>query len=262
MIRVPGGTLRNTIGTFGTMGPFTINDYFIDRYEVTNREFKQFVDRGGYRSREYWKEPFRKGNRTLTWDEAMSEFHDSTGQPGPATWELGTYLEGKDDFPVSGVSWYEASAYEEFAQKKLPTVAHWFQAAQVGGRPYITPASNFSNKGPARVGQYGGISGSGAYDMAGNVREWCSNASEDGLRFALGGAPGVILLISSQTRTPAQPSIGRWATDSAARAISRRPMPMSPGLCTGSFVTIRERSRLVMSYSPPIRASMHLSPPI
>jgi len=86
------------------------------------------------------------------------------------------------------VSWYEASAYAEFAQKKLPTIAHWYYAANVGSAPYIVPASNFGKRGLTRVGQYTGISGSGAYDMAGNVREWCSNESEAGLRLTLGGA--------------------------------------------------------------------------
>ena len=188
MVHVPEADFRLNIATFGMIGPFPLKDYFIDRYEVTNREFKQFVDRGGYRSKAYWKEPFRKGARTLTWDEAMNEFRDATGQPGPSTWELGSYREGEDDFPVSGVSWYEAAAYAEFVQKKLPTVAHWYQAAQVGSAPYVIPASNFGKKGLARVGQHPGISGPGAYDMAGNVKEWCSNKTEEGLRFALGGA--------------------------------------------------------------------------
>jgi serine/threonine protein kinase/cephalosporin-C deacetylase-like acetyl esterase len=188
MVRVSGGTLRLSLPTFGTIGPYTLDPFFIDRYEVTNREFKQFVDRGGYRNRDYWKEPFQKDGRMLTFEEAMNEFRDSTGQPGPATWELGTYKEGQEDFPVSGVSWYEAAAYAEFANKKLPTVVHWYQAASLGGAPSILPFSNFNGKGPAHVGQYQGISGSGAYDMAGNVKEWTSNGTEDGLRFTLGGA--------------------------------------------------------------------------
>jgi dienelactone hydrolase len=188
MVTVPRGNLRINISAFGLIGPFSLQDYFIDRYEVTNREFKQFVDRGGYRSREYWKEPFRKDGRTITLEEAMNEFRDSTGQPGPSTWELGSYRDGEEDLPVSGVSWYEASAYAEFVQKKLPTIAHWYYAANLGSAPYVVPASNFSNKGPARVGQNPGIGPSGTYDMAGNVKEWCSNASEDGLRFAQGGA--------------------------------------------------------------------------
>ena len=54
-------------------------DYWIDMYEVTNRQFKQFVDAGGYRSRDYWHEPFVKDGRTIDWDDAIAEFHDATG---------------------------------------------------------------------------------------------------------------------------------------------------------------------------------------
>ena len=60
-------------------------DYWIDRHEVTNRAFKRFVDDGGYRRAELWREPFLKDGRTLTFDEAMKYFRDATGQPGPAT---------------------------------------------------------------------------------------------------------------------------------------------------------------------------------
>jgi formylglycine-generating enzyme required for sulfatase activity/dienelactone hydrolase len=188
MIKVQGGPFLLSIAAFGPIGPFSLTDFFIDRYEVTNREFKQFVNRGGYQSGQYWKEAFRKDGRTLSWEEAMSEFHDATGRPGPAAWEGGSYREGEEDFPVTGVSWYEAAAYAEFAGKKLPTVPHWFRAAGVGVAPYMVPASNFGNKGLARSGQYAGISAAGAYDMAGNAREWCSNQAGAGLRFTLGGA--------------------------------------------------------------------------
>ena len=58
-------------------------EYWIDATEVTNRQFKAFVDAGGYQRREYWTQPFVEGGRELTWEEAMARFRDTTGRPGP-----------------------------------------------------------------------------------------------------------------------------------------------------------------------------------
>jgi eukaryotic-like serine/threonine-protein kinase len=59
----------------------------------------------------------------------MKVFVDRTGRPGPSTWELSNYPEGRDDYPVSGISWYEAAAYARFRGKTLPTIYHWARAA-------------------------------------------------------------------------------------------------------------------------------------
>jgi len=106
-----------------------LGDYLVDKHEVTNRQFKTFIDQGGYEKREYWTHSFKKDGRTIPWEQAMAEFRDRTGRPGPATWEMSDYPDGRDDHPVGGVSWYEAAAYAEFVGKSLPTIYHWDWAA-------------------------------------------------------------------------------------------------------------------------------------
>jgi len=187
MVRVPATDL--SIGK--------LEDFFIGRYEVTNRQFKEFVDKGGYRNKEYWKHPFVKDGKGLSWEEAMSEFVDPTDQPGPATWSAGDYPEGLAEYPVSGVSWYEAAAYAEYAGMSLPTSAHWnvarggvtpmIQTFQLGGFAVLAAFSNFGGSGPVPVGSLQGWTVYGAFDMAGNVREWCSNEAPAG-RVIRGGA--------------------------------------------------------------------------
>jgi eukaryotic-like serine/threonine-protein kinase len=158
------------------------NGFFIDRYEVTNKQYKEFIDKGGYRNPDYWKSEFKKDGKTLRRDEAMTLFTDNTGRPGPLTWVAGDYPEGQDNFPVSGISWYEAAAYAEYAGKSLPTSDHWESAAGefIIFSSKIIPLSNFKNKGPEPVRKCKGITRYGAYDMAGNVREWCWNETPAG----------------------------------------------------------------------------------
>jgi len=188
-VRTPKGMAALFIPGLGpTKVP--IDDYLIDQAEVTNEEYGKFVAAGGYQQSDFWKQPFVRDGRTIPWEEAIALLRDTTGRPGPATWEVGTFPKGLEKHPVAGVSWYEAAAYAEFAGKSLPTVYHWQAAAQPGASHLIAPGSNFQEKGTLPVKGPAAASGFGTYDMAGNVKEWCSNEDVSGKRFLLGGGFG------------------------------------------------------------------------
>jgi len=222
MVRVPVGEVDPT-----GHAPTKLDDFFIDKFEVTNAEYKKFVDAGGYQEPKYWKIPFVKDGHTLQFREAMQFFRDKTDRLGPAIWELGTFASSEDDFPVSGVSWYEAQAYAEFIGKTLPTVFHWYRAADMGIYSDILQASNFSRKGPARVGTYPGMGPFGTYDMAGNVKEWCLNSLGD-RKFILGGASTDMPYMYSEP--DAHPSFDRSATNGFRLIKSASPEPLSVSL--------------------------------
>jgi dienelactone hydrolase len=187
MVHVAGGATGLGILPNLIRSNVTLGDFLIDVHEVTNGEFKKFVDSGGYQNPRLWKHEFVRAGGPISFAQAMQGFRDSTGKPGPASWELGTFPESREDYPVSGVSWYEAAAFAEFSGKSLPTVFHWYKASDYQHSAKILPLSNFSKEGPARVGEHQGLSHCGAFDMAGNVREWCFNAS-GAQRFIRGGA--------------------------------------------------------------------------
>ena len=83
-------------------------------------------------------------DKEISWEKAMLLFIDKTGKPGPAGWEVGTYPDGKENHPVTGISWYEAMAYAKFAGKKLPTVYHWSLVADTWNASDIIQKSNFN----------------------------------------------------------------------------------------------------------------------
>jgi eukaryotic-like serine/threonine-protein kinase len=218
MVRVPAaaGFVFMFLTGVDQMPAPALNDFLMDTYEVTNKQYAAFVAAGGYRQPKFWKQRFVKNGHELSWQEAMAEFRDSTGQPGPSTWELGSYPKGQENIPVTGVSWHEAAAYAEFAGKSLPSIYHWNHAAWTiaalrNDSPVIR-LSNFAGQGPARGGQFPGVSPYGAYDMAGNVKEWCWNALDAGgeRRYILGGAWNEPEYMFHDPE--AQPSMSRFAT--------------------------------------------------
>jgi eukaryotic-like serine/threonine-protein kinase len=149
----------------GAFDGVQLADYWIDQYEVTNREFKSFVDRGGYDGR----------------------FRDRTSRPGPSTWQLGTYPSGQDTYPVTGVSWFEADAYCRSIGKSLPTHHHWRRAFGATFFREVVTVGNFSGRGPEATDRLHDVGPFGTYGQAGNVKEWVWN-EVDGQRYILGGA--------------------------------------------------------------------------
>ena len=128
-------------------------DFWIDRYEVTNRRFKAFVDAGGYQRREFWRHDVRQG-----WQGADlgGRDGDRSAMPragrDPRPGRSARIPDGQDDYPVTGVSWYEAAAYARFAGKSLPTLPHFLAVAGVQFASRLMPLANLAGK----AGQSGG----------------------------------------------------------------------------------------------------------
>lgn len=151
-----------------------VAEYWIDRYPVTCRQYRQFMDAGGYQTSRWWSP------EGWQWRQQRQISQPLYWQDGPP-W---------DNSPVYGVSWYEADAYARYAGKRLPTEAEWEKAAlwsPVTGRsqPYpwgaASPAAHHGNYGhrlgaPTPVNAFpAGASPSGCMDMLGNVWEWTSS---------------------------------------------------------------------------------------
>jgi serine/threonine protein kinase/formylglycine-generating enzyme required for sulfatase activity len=194
MVYVAGGDYRLSAWRRPTDERVRLGGFFIDRYEVTNQEFKEFINGGGYLRRELWKHTFIKAGRELKWEEAMRELRDRTGLPGPRSWSGQNYPEGRAAHPVTEITWYEAAAYAEFRGKRLPTMFEWEKAARNGQSSFAgltlpwglsgettDHRANFKSAGTSPVDSFEfGMSPFGCYNMAGNVGEWCLNETTEG----------------------------------------------------------------------------------
>ena len=148
-----------------------VDAFYMDKYEVTNAEYKAFVD-----ANPQW----RKG------EKPPALFY---AEPYLRHWKDNDYPEGEGDHPVHYVPWYAAMAYAEWAGKRLPTEAEWEKAARGGLLGKMYPHGDTIDKTKANydsnvfdttpVGSYP-ANGYGLYDMAGNVAEWCLDAYDAG----------------------------------------------------------------------------------
>jgi formylglycine-generating enzyme required for sulfatase activity len=128
-----------------------LKPFYIDRTEVTNADYKKFVDQ--------------------------------TGHAAPLGWTDGNYPAGRDLWPVVNVSWQDAVDYATWSGKRLPTEEEW-EAAARGSEGRVYPwgdrwnrnLANIDSKSISDVGQHAdGASPFGALDMIGNVWEWTAD---------------------------------------------------------------------------------------
>jgi len=188
MVRIPAKTTDMFIVGLESNGPKYVPSFLMDKYEVSNKKFKAFMDAGGYTNKSFWNNAIYSNGKEISLDAALALFIDKTGRQGPANWEAGTYPDGQENFPVTGISWYEAAAYAVFAKKQLPSVFHWSVVAETSRTQFIVPFSNFNGKNTTAAGSNAGYSTFGIYDLAGNAREWCYNENDNKeQRYILGG---------------------------------------------------------------------------
>jgi formylglycine-generating enzyme required for sulfatase activity len=170
-----------------------LDAYYIDKYEVTNAQFKKFVEATGYvtdAERKGYGEVWNPLAVTtfMLYDFAnvswQSPHRCGDGWLCPQAWKYRLI-----DHPVVQVSWNDAQAYAVWAGKRLPTEAEWEKAAGgTDGRIWswgndfetniegTTVHTNIASDNLALVGSFPtDISPYGAYDMTGNVQEWVAD---------------------------------------------------------------------------------------
>jgi ergothioneine biosynthesis protein EgtB len=165
-----------------------LNDYKIDTYPITNQQYLEFMEDGGYDNYKYWlsdgweKVKADKWNAPMYWEKSDGEW---------SVRDFAGIRKINPNEPVCHISYYEADAYCKWAGKRLPTEAEWEKAAcwneekqektiyPWGNEHPTTEKCNLFEShywGCADVGAFAkGASPSGCQQMIGDVWEWtCS----------------------------------------------------------------------------------------
>lgn len=216
MVALPGGTFlmgTDSAEAFaedgeGPVRPVTLRPFSIDRYPVTNRIFRQFVEASGYRT-----EAERFGWSFVFWlhipPSRFNELVEARVAQAPwwcrvrgAKWSApegpGSNLQGRENYPVVHVSWNDCMAFAAWSGLRLPTEAEWEYAARGGLEQKHYPwgdklrpegehrcniwQGDFPNHDTGDDGYTGTCpvdafppNGYGLYSMTGNAWEWCAD---------------------------------------------------------------------------------------
>ena len=169
-----------------------IDAFGVSKTEVSNIEYKEFIDKGGYENPDFWDFPTSINGKKYSFKNTIGLFTDKFGKSGPKNWTYGDFPDGEENFPVSGISWFEAKAYAKFRGLSLPNIFQWIDAAQLSGLILKLPdinGSNYNTSKPRQVNLQ--LNESGLLpNIAGNVREWVINSHGQDRKAILGGSYG------------------------------------------------------------------------
>ena len=166
----------------------TVAAFRMALHEVTNAEYKAFIEAGAYADPSLWAELLnaRDLDTDLPGMERVKLLVDATGKPGPLTWSGGSFPAGKDQHPVDGVSFYEAAAYARWRGARLPSEAEWEYAARgTDARTFVWGNDvklllEFNGRQEGHSTPVGSLahdkSPFGIMDMARNVSEWVADS--------------------------------------------------------------------------------------
>ena len=192
MVLIPAGEF--TMGTDDPNAPdeqrparkVNVDAFYIDKHEVTNAQFQEFILADGYNKREYWTK--------AGWDFIQKKRFFYV-YPTKETYKIvaplgfgGNSVSTEPDHPIIGVSWYEAAAYAKWSGKRLPAEAEWEKAAR-GTDARLYPWGNTFDFAKLNyfphheklmsVGSFlTGGSPYGVLDMVGSVAEWCADSDK------------------------------------------------------------------------------------
>ena len=222
MVKIPAGEFQMGSKELMYATPIHtvyLDEFYIDPYEVTNAQFKAFIDANPEWNKENIPGKYHNGNYLQLWNG-------------------NDYPDGKANHPVVYVSWYAAMAYAKWKGKRLPTEAEWEKAARggVADKRYVWGDSREPSK--ANYGYYGRQTspvgsylpnGYGLYDMGGNVWEHCLDGFDKDFyknspkKNPIAGVSDIEALLESFTgvQTAHVSRGGSWNTPGPAHVASR-----------------------------------------